>query len=424
MNRRFHPSLTAAAVAAFAVASSLPWLGCDTASDDRGLADASTPNPSPVQVGTAAGDGEDAGVRSLPTDAGIPDASRPPPEPIAPHGELLADPLVDDRLASGVILQGEWHLSELAAPLEVRQLDPKGVANALAATAHTMRFDLGASGRLRVHFDSPALPWAQGSELRMRVERYGSLVVWPEASSYRVLPAGALRAALDELRADVTPLAPETLASRGHGEILGYATRRVALSSELGTVELEIGAMAEVGEGGQLLCRMLVELVGVDPASHACAAGEVPLRASFSWADGGSLGLEIQSLERRDDLDPRGFAMPPLGAIRARGGLPENETFSAAGIDLRLLRHGPAIDGEPDGTFTAVNRGNDGSYLLLDGVPAGVVPAWTERQLGPVRAGRYRVQWRSFLGRRIEAAEEIELPARVVRVGEGGTPEE
>src|SRR5437763_144069 len=56
---------------------------------------------------------------------------------------------------------------------------------------------------------------------------------------YRVLPPGALRAFLDEGRADVVPLAPARVTTGDAGNRLGRATQRSYVTTAYGTIELE-----------------------------------------------------------------------------------------------------------------------------------------------------------------------------------------
>ncbi len=54
------------------------------------------------------------------------------------------------------------------------------------------------------------------------------------------------------------------------------------------------------------------------------------------------------------------------------------------------------------------------AYMLVDGVPVVAVPPASERYvIGPPR-GRYVVQWRTFLGEKIEPPRTVEFPARLV----------
>src|SRR5262249_2421164 len=144
-------------------------------------------------------------------------------------------------------------------------------------TAFTWNVDLADNGRMRIEFASRALPLPAFSEIRQRWDRFGSIVIWPNSSDYRVIPAGALRTVLGERRVDVTPLSSGAFRAHGEGKKFGVATRKVELTSSLGKLGLEIAEVAEAGEGGPLLCRVLVEIAGVDPKSSVCQPNEVPV---------------------------------------------------------------------------------------------------------------------------------------------------
>ena len=63
-----------------------------------------------------------------------------------------------------------------------------------------------AGGRMRLAFASRTFTLPAGSELHARDDLYGSALLWPNRTSYTVLPPGALRSVLSEQRADVVPL--------------------------------------------------------------------------------------------------------------------------------------------------------------------------------------------------------------------------
>jgi hypothetical protein len=237
---------------------------------------------------------------------------------------------------------------------------------------------------------------------------------------------------LGERRVDVTPLSPGSPKAAGEGRRLGVATRKIDVGSSLGTLRLELGKVPEAGEGGTVFCRALVEIAGIDPRSPVCAAGEVPLAATWSWQEGGGIGLEITAMSKRTDLAPGDLLVPPPGAQRERAGLPiasggvfltreELAAFRSAPLPLPA-KPDPAAPGEG---FVAVNRADTLVYLLLDGVPVVAVPPLAERYvIGPPR-GKYVVQWRTFLGDRIGAPQPVELPARLGYglVADAGAPD-
>ncbi len=348
------------------------------------------------------------------------DAAAPPPEPMRPDVGLPAEPPGSKELV-GLALQAVIRWRDVPLPPKAAEVSAEGLREAAKLTALAWNVEVSESGRMRIVFASHALPLPRGSELRARSDRYGNLVLWPNATDYRIAAPGTLRPLLGEQRADVTPLSIATPVSAGEGKRLGTKTRKVELASSLGVVKLEVARFVEAGEGGPLFCRALVELVGVDPRVAVCEAGEVPLAASYAWKDGGGISIEVTSVARKTDLSPADMVSPPLGASFASAGLP----VSPAGIfltrdELAAFRTSPlALPAKEDPSapgegFIAENGSDALQYLLIDGVPVVAVPPGAERYvIGPPK-GRYVVQWRTFLGDRVLPPQTVELPLRIV----------
>lgn len=349
----------------------------------------------------------------------LPEAGAPPPEvlrgdlPLTPETPLMKD-------LAGVSLEAAFRLRDVSAAPKGAEVAQDGIKTAAGLTAPKLKIDLSESGRMRIVFVSRAMPLPMHSEVRARLDRYGHVVLWPNATDYRVVPPGAMRTVLGERRVDVTPLSNGTTKLLGDGKRLGLATRKVEVLSALGSVKLELGKTNDVGEGGALLCRTLVEIVGVDPRTPVCVANEVPLSATYAWQDGGGTELEVTSLSKRTDLATNDMLVPPPGAGYKPSGLPQSPAgvflsrdevaaFRSAPLTLPPLED-PRAPGEG---FVAVNETDTLAYFLLDGVPVVAVPPSEQRYvIGTVR-GRYVVQWRTFLGDRIGPAKTVELPARL-----------
>ncbi len=416
-------------------------LGCDPVAVgvDAGVAtDAgASPNASilPAPLATEAPEIYDAGARDgaiqgLAADSAgrliLPDAGAPPPEVLRPDEPLAAE-VQGTRELAGVTLEAAWRWRDVPAAPKAPEVGAEGIKEAQKLTALTWKIDLSDTGRMRVAFTSRALPMPAGTELRARADRYGTVVVWPNASEYRVVAPGALRPVLGERRVDVTPLSNAPSTAQGEGKRLGVATRKVELSSSLGSVKLELGKISDAGEGGALLCRALVEIVGIDPRAPVCIAGEVPLHAAFAWRSGGGVAFEVTSVTKRTDFGPGDLLCPPPGPTFSRNGLPnapdgifltrdELAAFRTAPLQLPP-RDGPGIPGEG---FVAVNHADTLAYLLIDGVPVVAVPSQAERYVIGTARGRYVAAWRTFLGDRIAAPQTVELPDRIVY---GATPD-
>lgn len=349
----------------------------------------------------------------------VPEAGAPPPEvlrgdlPITPETPFIKD-------LAGVSLEAQFKLREVAAVPKGAEVSHEGIKAAAAVTAPKWKIDLTDSGRMRIVFVSRAMPLPMNSELRARSDRYGHVVLWPNSTNYRVVPPGAIRTVLGERRVDVTPMSTGTTKAQGEGKRLGLPTRKVEVSSPLGSLRLELGKTNEVGEGGALLCRMLVEIVGVDPRSAVCVAGELPLSAAFSWQEGGGIEFEVTSLSKRTDIPTNDVLVPPPGAMYQSNGLPQ----SPAGVflsreEVAAFRSAPLVlppvedPRAPGEGFVAVNETDTLAYFFLDGVPVVAVPPSEQRYVIGTARGRYATQWRTFLGDRIGPSKTVELPARL-----------
>ena len=420
--------------------------GCDPPSTTSPTSDAgASPNasilPAPLaneapEVLDAGGPAAkiDAGPQGIPADSAgrlvIPDAGAPPPE------ALRADPIAPEsptsREVSGLSLDAVFHWKDVPSPPRSPEVSADGIREAQKLTALTWKIDLADAGRMRVEFTSRALPLPAHSELRARSDRYGNLVLWPMATEYRVIQPGALRTVVGERRVDVTPLATGTVKAQGEGKRLGLVTRKVELVSSLGTLKLELGKSPEVGDGGPLLCRVLVEIDGIDPKSPVCQPGEVPLYASYTWSGadaakpGNGVSFEVTAWTKRTDVALNGMLTPPPGAAFAATGLPAvPHGIFLSKDELTAFRSGPlplppSTDATAPGEgFVAANHSDTLYYLLLDGVPIVAVPPGSDRYvIGPVR-GHYVAQWRTFLGEKVQATQLVDMPTRLV-MGQGG----
>lgn len=345
------------------------------------------------------------------------------PSPLQPATPLSADTLTSRELA-GVTLEAAFRFRDVPQPLKTPEVGVEGIRAAQRLTGLTWAIDLAEAGRMRVQFTSQALPLPEGAELRARSDLYGEIALWPGATRYRVVPPGALRTLLGERRVDVTPLSAGSARPVGKGKRLGYDVRKVEIHASLGTLYVELGKVPEVGEGGPLLCRALLSILGVDPRSPECVAGEAPLFAGYAWQGGGGIDFEVTAAVRRTDLAATDLLMPPPTAVYVPSGLPSAQGVAFLTSDqLAAFRTAPlplpqTVDpGAPSEGFVAVNQTDELFYLLVDGIPVVAVPPMSERYIvGPPR-GRYVVQWRTFLGERIEPPLTVELPARLVHGG-------
>ncbi len=366
--------------------------------------------------------GLDGGRVGIPADSAgrliLPDAGPPPPRAFRGDDPLSRDTLTQ-RDGIGVTLQASWKWSDLPAPASVPELDKDGEKRATEKTALTVTIDLALAGRMRLAFTSVAFPLPENSEIRARRDHYGNILVWPNGQAYRVLEPGALRATFAERRADVVPLVAGKLKRRGKGKLLGFDTNKVELTSPTGKLQLEQARVVGTGSGGELLCRLLVELVAIQPSSPACEPEMVPMAANFIWPDGGQIGFEVSSLTRRQDLPIGEIFVPPVGAMFKPGELPPQPSGvflskrDLAGLRTHPVKNAHPAKGAPGEGIMAENHTDTLRYVLLDGIPVAWVRPRSQQYIVGAPDGRYSFGWRDFLGAEVERPRTVDLPASV-----------
>ena len=342
----------------------------------------------------------------------------PPPEP-APADRPLPPDDSGARDTGGYTLEGAFRWAD------VPQLPPDVPAlsrDLVAGLELRVVVDLSSAGRMRFSLESAAFPLPVHSELRARTNYFGHVLVWPHEQAYRVLPAGSLRALFAERRADVAPLLRAVLRPGASGSLLGHRTVQTELETSLGVLVLE-QATIPAATSGELLCRLLVELIGAEPTNDACRPERVPLSAQYRWAGGGSITFVATALADRKDSPGSSLAVPPDGARWSAGELPASSGALVTTEELSRLKVRPVRAAVPSAKVTEgvtfSNETNLLEYLFLDGVPVTwLLPRSREHLAGPP-AGRYQVAFRDFFGNAVTAPSTVELPA-FVRVG---TPE-
>jgi hypothetical protein len=405
-------------------------LSCQTTQNGAGQEGQNQPSPNasilpaPLLSATepAAPAKTDSGPVGIPADSAgrliVPEAGPPEPTPF-PDDQALPRDTITAKDGVGATLDAHFRWLDVPSPHTAPELVGDAVKKARDKTALKLTVDLAPVGRMRFAFASAAFPLPMGAELRAHSERYGHVLVWPDANAYRVVRAGMLRALLSERRADALPLTVAKATPQGKGSYLGFDTVKHGVKSSLGELSLESGNVPGVGRAGELLCRLLLDLVAVDPASKICPEGATPLRAELRWPKGGKLAFEVAAIAKKPELPFGGLFVPPAGAKLELGELPPQ----ASGVlltreDISAFR-AKAVTGEPPPKdapgegILAVNRTDSIRYLLLDGVPvAWVRPRSEQLILGP-HPGSYSVAWRDFLGGAVEPAAVLTLPARV-----------
>lgn len=348
-----------------------------------------------------------------------PDAGPPPPTPLRAEGPISSDVMGREEL-SGLMLEAAFKPRKLLPPPKAPEVSADGIAKAAKLTAMTLTVELTAEGRMKLAMTSRALPFPFRSEVRSRYDHYGHFVVWPGGVKTRIIAPGALRTALGEGRVDVTPLSPGSKGPSGTGKRLGEKTRLFTVEGPLGKLRVEVASMPEASFGGPLLCRWLVESMGIDPATPECKIDEVPLYAGFDWENGDGVDFEVTSITKRSDIPPGDALAPPAGADFQATGLPEApEGIFLSREELSAFRTKP-IDTKPDakpgspGEGLVIENSRDVLlYYFVDGVPVAAVPAQSSRYLIGFPKGRYTGQWRSFFGDVVEPPDNVETPTKI-----------
>lgn len=368
--------------------------------------------PAPLAAGPAgAGPGLQAmrGDQSLPPDV--------VPRDVVPPG--VRD--VPSTL-TGYTLTASLHVGDVPPPPAKAQ-EMNGVAVEAARRRSELRWTADfVPARLRVAL-AGAFLLPEGTELRARADRYGHVVVWPDGRSYRPMPPGSLRALLGERRFDVAPLSRADLSvplPLGDGaKRFGLRVRRVDVVTRAARGTFDIAHAPEAGEGGALLCRLLLDLVNGPPSVPLCGDGDVPVHVELRWASRGSLTFDAQSLTRRTDLPPTILATPPATAAFVDGPWPpplpevmlppgELASFRASPVDVPPPP--PSLAGEAGAGMLLINTTDLLRTVWVDGVPvAWVGPGGRLRVPGLVR-GRYALQWRTFLGDAVEPVTTVTVP--------------
>jgi hypothetical protein len=289
-------------------------------------------------------------------------------------------------------------------------------------------------GRAAVQFGPHSSLAHDGSELRFAHDRAGALHV-VDAGHYRIVPAGAFRAFLDEGRADVLPLAPSTLVQLDAGARFGRPTVHARVTTTYGFVDLEqivveprAGAIAAKGPNvadarvdaatspsdaldgaGGALCRFLLDLVASDRVvgGEPCASDRVPVHADVSYVVGGGIVVDATALRdatiARDDL-----AFPPFGATLA---LPAEEHDARMLVLPRTLL---SLRAKGDVVPLDLSNESDRTRLaLLDGLPILSMPPHTATTI-TLHAATYRFEWRTPIGEIVEHAFDVVAPSKVV----------
>lgn len=176
--------------------------------------------------------------------------------------------------------------------------------------------------RLRLVLDSSVFPLGRGTEVRMRADRIGFVVVWPDQRSYRQMPLGTMSALFADRRADRLPFLDEKLTVLESSTRAGQVIVRHAIETSMGRAEMEFAERADLPYAAPLLCQLLLDMVRVLGNVELCPEGKLPLRFSMQWSTGGGFLLEILKYNQEPQLSLDALRIPPLLPIYKRGELP------------------------------------------------------------------------------------------------------
>lgn len=414
-----------------AIAGTVGCAGCDPGGQSVAPSDPrAQPGATVVPLATAGLIMPDGGIdRPLDSASSSGDAAPPPPEPFGAYEEPPTDHLTGPL--DGLTLRAVWRWPQDAIRPEVPEADKSAIESLREATAAYWSIEIAASGRLRAEIAGRGQPFPQGTSLMARDDFHGAALVWPNGTRYRLLPPGTLRNALGDRRIDVTPLSPGTVEPRGASERLGMSTRKVMVRSSSAEVELELASVELAGRGAPLLCRMMLEIAGVEPNAEACGP-ELVVSADFRWAtpegapESPRVRLEVielrgEQLSDERPLQARRLTVPPIGARFVTSGLPgTSRTVFLSESELGQLREAPTAptvlppDDAPQRGLIADNRSDRLMFLLLDGVVVGSVPPWEGLAIPALENARYTLEWRAFWGDASGPGAPVDLPARVV----------
>lgn len=334
-------------------------------------------------------------------------------------GEVRSDESLTPKDALGVSLLLEWRWQELpkvAGP----EFNSDAINNAKKATALRWNVHTSETGRMRVALEGRASVVGPTMELRARADVGGHLLLLPSKNEYRVVRPGAVRALLNERRLDVLPLAVPDVQIRGAvPNRFGAALRRVEMSTRVGRVVLDMAKVPESGLGAALLCRLLVELAGVDPLAATCARDELPIRAHYSWPGGGGVVVDTLELNRKSELAVQDAQCPPTGAQAASVALSGDRGLllltreEAASLRTKATEVVADAGAPIDGLWVR-NTTEQASYLTLDGVTVAWLSSDAEVVVPGLLRGRYTAQWRLFTGELLGATTMVEAPGRML----------
>ncbi|MDB4945982.1 MAG: hypothetical protein JWP97_5516 [Labilithrix sp.] len=338
------------------------------------------------------------------------------PPPVALRGDVALGPDTLARETIGYTLSAVMRPSDVPGPPKAPEVNAAGLEAARKKTELRLAIDLSPS-RMRLALVGSGWVLPPDTELRSRADHYGHVVVWPGGLMYRPLAPGALRALFGERRFDVAPITAASLVARDDvGKRLGIRTRTAEVSTRAAKATFEIGRLPDLGEGGTLLCRVLLDLMNAPPGTPLCADGELPMRAELRWTARGSLSFELTGVLKKADMPTTTLLVPPAAAVYAATPLtPSGVQLDLSPQELAALRTGPVdvpppAHGGSESGLVIANATDQVRLLLVDGIPVAWAAPGAKDIVPGLHRGRYVGQWRTFLGESFEAPFTLIVP--------------
>jgi hypothetical protein len=343
----------------------------------------------------------------------------PPPSSFRGDEVLSADALL--RESVGYTLSAALRPTDLTGSARAPEVNPTGLDAARKATELRLGIDLTPS-RMRVVIQGRGFVLPADTEIRARTDRYGHVVVWPDGASYRPLAPGSMRALLGERRFDVAPITSAEVVPRGDGaRRIGIRTHKLDVSTRAAQGSFEIGKLDGAGDGGALLCRLLLDLMNAPPGTSMCGPDELPVRAELRWTSHGALVFELTGALRRTDMSSATLLVPPQNAAYAATAFPTTGVATMLSPqELAAFRYNdvevPTSATAPMDVLLVSNPSVELRLLFLDGIPVAWAAPGARGEVRGLHRGRYVAQWRTFLGDSVENALVQPVPG-VMQVG-------
>lgn len=331
---------------------------------------------------------------------------KPAPQPLRPRPfergvAPSSSELESTKAGATLTMQGRLRWPQRDPTPRLDGLSGDDLDQAKLQLSRRFSIELDASGNMRWRLLGGAFPLPSNTTILGRADRYGYLLVWPNAEQYRVLPRGSLRNLMRERRVDVAPLVNaqrKTTAVEG-GRRFGYELERSTLTTERGTVILDLALVNESEHAGIPLCRALLELAAVTP-SGACENDRVPLKATYRTGEH-ELEFVIDSFKLRTDSYAT-IDVPPQRARFVSRGLPGRPESLQSRAILSAL-----APGSETGSLEVVNGSELAAYLTLRDVPVAHLAPRSRIRLPGLSRGEHLLGLVGFFGEPLRGPEPL-----------------